>query len=178
MELQETIRKDLTDYLRSVGMLGDRFPECPDVEELWRPVCEAYLPDGIREFNHYPTVSLGWLMFVGIALAYRWDTDWEACAGRSGAELYHEIRDARGYDKLDEYVLDDLLKLDTEEADKVTKIVGEAASRTLRTIRAAAIEPGTPEAMRAYLAGLHELYIAGMAMELHRLGYRMTPLGQ
>ncbi|EJW95166.1 hypothetical protein EVA_16728, partial [gut metagenome] len=40
----------------------------PDVENKWTEIGAAYLADGVREFNTYPTVSLGWCMFLGMAM--------------------------------------------------------------------------------------------------------------
>lgn len=38
------------------------------------------------------------------------------------------------------------------------------------------MEPGTKTALSCYIAALHQLYLASMAMELNALGYHMTPL--
>ena len=37
-------------------------------------------------------------------------------------------------------------------------------------------ETGTKEAFHAYVACLHQLYLAGVAMQLKRMGYRMTKM--
>ena len=57
--LEQLFRTDLHNYLLSVGKVDERLPEAPDIEELWQKIGESYLPDGMREFNAYPTVSLG-----------------------------------------------------------------------------------------------------------------------
>ena len=56
--MEERIKKDLYQYLLSINMIDERLPECTDIEDKWQTLAEAYLPDGIREFNNYPTVSL------------------------------------------------------------------------------------------------------------------------
>ena len=73
--MEEKIRQDLYQYLLSRGKIDERMPECPDLEDKWPELAQAYLPDGIREFNAYPTVSLGWVMFIGMAMATYWDKD-------------------------------------------------------------------------------------------------------
>ena len=55
--MENGVKEDLYKYLRSVGELDERMPECPDVADAWRKIAEVYLPDGIREFSGYPTVS-------------------------------------------------------------------------------------------------------------------------
>ena len=70
-------KEDLYQYLLGIDKVDAHLPEAPDLEELWQKVGESYLPDAIREFAKYPTVSLGWIMYVGMALAKYWDEDWE-----------------------------------------------------------------------------------------------------
>ena len=54
---EESIGKDLHQYLLSMKQVDERLPECPDVEEKWEEIAQTYLPDGIREFQSYPTTS-------------------------------------------------------------------------------------------------------------------------
>ena len=70
-------RDDLHQFLLSVDMIDERLPEAPDLEELWQPIAQSYMPDAIREFNgEYPRVAFGWIMYVGMALAKYWDVEW------------------------------------------------------------------------------------------------------
>ena len=172
--MEEVIRKDLYEYLCSMDFVDERIPECPDVEDKWREIAEAYLPDGVREFANYPTVSLGWMMFVGMAMAQFWDEDWTRCSAE--VNLYERLRDARGYDCMDEYILEDVLRLDSEGANILSDLVGKCASRTLSLLRSAGIEPGTEDAFRVYVVCLHQLYLFGAAVRLKGLGYHMTAL--
>ena len=68
-QFEETIHQDLYSYLLSLKEIDERLPECPDIEEKWEQILKAYLPDGIKEFNNYPTASLGWMMYIGMAIA-------------------------------------------------------------------------------------------------------------
>lgn len=172
--MEETVKNNLYEYLLSLGNVDERLPECPDVADKWRVMAEAYLPDGVREFNGYPTVSLGWMMFVGMAMVQFWDEDWQRYADKN--DIYEQLRDARGYDCLDEYILEDVLRLDCAERTAISALVGECASRALSILKGAGIEPGTEEAFRAYIACLHQLYLFGAAVRLKRLGYHMTAL--
>ena len=81
---EEVFKQDLHQYLLSIKRVDQRLPEAQDIEELWPKIGESYLPDAMREFNQYPTVALGWIMFVGMALAKYWDKDWE---------LYSKVED-------------------------------------------------------------------------------------
>lgn len=74
---EEIFKRDLHQYLCSIDRVDEHLPEAPDLEELWAKIGESYLPDAMKEFTKYPTVSLGWIMFVGLAMAKYWDVDWE-----------------------------------------------------------------------------------------------------
>ena len=67
--LEEILRKDLHQFLLAMKEIDERLPECPDVEEKWEDIAKAYIPDGIKEFNDYPSASLGWMMYIGMAIA-------------------------------------------------------------------------------------------------------------
>lgn len=173
---EDKVKNDLTTFLQQKGALDAHLPECPDVEEKWAIIGRAYLPDGAREFQQYPVVSLGWIMFVGMAMAYYWDTDWEANANRT--DYYEALREKNGYDNLDETVVKTVLGYDGEAADKMIELVAECASRVYNLLSHEQVENGTQEAFGCYVAALHQLYLAGMQMQLNALGYHMTPLNQ
>ena len=48
---EDILRKDLHQYLQSLGEVDERFPECPDVEGKWDVLAQAYMTDGVREFQ-------------------------------------------------------------------------------------------------------------------------------
>ena len=173
--MEESIRQDLHRYLTAMGEADEHLPECPDVEEAWEKIARSYMPDGIREFATYPTASLGWMMYIGMAVARLWDTEWEIYSKVD--DLYAYLRDKRGYDSMDEYIREDVLRLDGDGYTALETLVGECASRVHNALMHCHLEPGTPEAFRAYVACLHQLYLMGAAVQLHRMGYHMTPLG-
>ena len=98
---EEQLKKDLHQFLQSINEVDERMPECPDVEDKWEELAKAYIPDGIREFQAFPSASLGWMMYIGMAVAKMWDTEWEIYA--KVEDLYAYMRDKRGYDAMDEY---------------------------------------------------------------------------
>lgn len=173
-KFEKQIKEDLHQYLMGEGRVDGRLPECPDVEELWAKVGEAYLPDGIREFNKYPMASLGWMMYVGMAIAKYWDTEWEIYSKMENVYAY--IRDKRGYDAMDEYIREEVLMVEGDEYTALEKIVGECSARVHHALLRQGIEPGTKEAFYAYVACLHQQYLFGAAMQLNKMGYHMTKM--
>ena len=164
-KFEEQLHQDLHQFLQSMKEIDARLPECPDVEDI---------PDGIREFNDFPSASLGWMMYIGMAVAKFWDAEWEIYSKID--DLYAYMRDKRGYDAMDEYIREDVLLLRGIDYTVLEKLVGECASRVYNALRHQSIEPGTKEAFNAYVACLHQLYLFGTAMQLKRMGYHMTKM--
>ena len=171
---ESKVHDDLYRHLLQKGLIDSHLPVCPDVEEKCDAILKDYLPDGAREFQNYPVVSLGWMMFVGMAMAWYWDTDWEHHSQLT--DQYIRLRDKHGFDNLDETALRDVLGYDEEQSEKVSAEVAECASRVLSLLNHEPVEPGTPAAFHCYVAALRQLYLMGMAMELAALGYHMTPM--
>ena len=165
---------DLHRFLLDREAVDERLPECPDVEAKWTAIAEAYLPDGAREFSTYPVASLGWMMFIAMAVAKFWDQDWERYD--KVENLYTMLRDKRGYDNLDEYILDEVLDLHGDEAEQMQNLVGDCAERVKRALFRLDVEPGTVDAFKAYVACLQAMYQMGMAVQLKSMGYHMTKL--
>ena len=168
------LRNDLQQFLLSMNEVDERMPECPDVEDKWKEIAQAYLPDGIREFQDYPSASLGWMMYIGMAVAKMWDTEWEIYSKLD--DLYAYLRDKRGYDAMDEYIREEVLLLQGVDYNVLEKLTGECASRVYNALMHLRLEPGTKEAFTAYVACLHQLYLMGVAVQLKRMGYHMSKM--
>ena len=171
---EEILRKDLHQFLQSMKEMDELLPECPDVEDKWEEIAKAYIPDGIRELQDYPSASLGWMMYIGMAVAMMWDTEWDIYSKID--DLYTYMRDKRGYDAMDEYIREEVLLLQGVDYTALEKVTGECASRVYNALMHQRIEPGTKEAFDAYVSCLHQLYLFGAAMQLKRMGYHMTKM--
>lgn len=169
---EEKIKNDLYNCLLSLGEVGEILPETPDLDDKWQPVAESYLPDGIREFAKYPKVSLGWMMYVGMALAKFWDEDWGLFSNVD--DIYMYMRDKRGFDCMDEYIREVVLGLKDEAYDKTEQLVQMCAHRVYHLLHNEGFEPGTEAAFRGYVACIHQLYLMGAAVQFHRMGYKMV----
>ncbi|MCM1222226.1 MAG: hypothetical protein NC548_47935 [Lachnospiraceae bacterium] len=172
-KFEKTLHDTLATTLANRGAIDPILPDIPDIEDRWEKICLAYLPDGVREFNSYPTASLGWMMYIGMALAYMWDEDWEMYS--KFEDIYASILlKGKGYDNMDEYICQDILKLSPDQEARVAKSVGDIATIAYNALMREAFEPGTPDAFNAYVRCLHQLYYFGAAVELWSLGYHMT----
>ena len=173
-KFEEQLHDDLHQFLLSMKEVDEQLPECPDVEEKWEPIAKSYIPDGIKEVQNFPTASFGWMMYIGMAIAKMWDTEWETYSKME--DLYTYMRDKRGYDAMDEYIREEVLLLQGIDYNVLEKLTGECASRVYNAMMHQHIEPGTKEAFNAYVACLHQLYLMGAAMQLKRMGYHMTKI--
>lgn len=172
--IEDIFKSDLHEYLLSLQRIDTHLPEAPDIEELWPKIGESYLPDAMREFSQYPTVALGWIMFVGMAIAKYWDEDWELY--NKVEDLYKYLRDRIDFDHMDDYICEKVLLLKEEEHKEWNEMVAECASRTYNKLIHLGLEPGTESAFRGFIAALHQMYLMGAAIELKALGYHMTKL--
>lgn len=156
------------------GFLGKRLLETDDLTELFPAVVKPYLGDAVPDFEKYPLVSLGWIAFVGIGLAVLWDADWETYGKLTGDELYSQLRQPRGWDELDEYVLEEELglKKDADEAQRYTKFLHKAAQQAYSALMHEKAEPSSPLAFQLYGRTLYGLYRLGVALGLGFLGYK------
>ena len=169
---EKKVHGALAAMLAAKGLIDMHLPDAPDIEGRWEGICMAYLPDGVREFQQYPTVSLGWMMFIGMAVAKWWDEDWEMYSRFN--DFYAILKKGRGYDAMDDYILENILKLPSAQAGAVSDVARAVAAHVHGMLMHEGFEPGTPEAFNAYVRCLHQLYYYGAAMELRRLGYHMT----
>lgn len=181
-DFEEQIKDDLHRYLMAQGEVDDYFDkllhrliDAPDIEDRWEAIAQSYMADGIREYADYPVVSLGWMMYVGMAIAKLWDDDWSRYAALP--DLYLHLREPRGFDAMDEHIRGFVLGLKGQEYDALERLVGQCAARTYNLLRHGGFEAGTKEAFQAYVACLHQLYLMGAAVQLKRMGYHMTKVG-
>lgn len=171
-DFEEKIRRDLCGYLLLKNEIDIRFPQAVDIEEKWLSSAQSYIPDGAREFRNYPSASLAWMMYIGMAVAQLWEDDWEVYGHLDDIYLY--LRDKEGYDTMDEYIRRTVLRLKEPDFSTTEALVQECAERTYSALCRENIEPGTQEAFAAYVSCLHQLYLMGMAVQLKRLGYKLV----
>ncbi|MCQ2128350.1 MAG: hypothetical protein MJZ08_02815 [Bacteroidaceae bacterium] len=182
MEQQEYIEryeKSLATHLLRMltieGKLGGQILVTDDMTDKWVEIAPSYVADSVKEVADYPTVSLGWAMYLGMAVAKFWDDDWSIY--NKVGNLYEYIRDKRGYDYMDEYVREEVLGLKGEEFDKTEKLVQSCAQQVLARIRHEQIEPQSPLAYHIYIASVRVLYQIGASVVLHSMGYKFEKIG-
>lgn len=170
----DTLMSNLTQLLRSKGLVGDRLPETPDISEMWDKMVEHYCADAVKEVAKYPTVALGWAMYLGMGVAKYWDEDWETYSKHPN--LYLHIRDIRGFDYMDEVVRTQLYGYAPASVDFLTteNLVRSCAQMAHDQIRHEQIPPASPLAFYTFIASCRILYVIGAAVGLRKCGYNMV----
>ena len=178
-EFLDRFEQQLTDQLlrlcTTAQALSGQLLETPDLEAVWPEICTPYLGDAVPEIAKYPTVAIGWMGFVGLAMAQRWDSDWTTAAADPHA-LYPALL-AQGFDALDDYVLDHVLAItDAEERTHLHQLVRSCAEAAHAALRNEGIEPQSTMAFHTYVRTLHVMFRIGVALQLRRLGYKFEKI--
>lgn len=141
-----------------------------DIDQKWKELAPDYMADAMKVISDYPTVSLAWAGYVGMAIAKWWDQDWSTF----GAWPYAKLLGKRGFDDMDEHIIRDIvgLKLESEEANKIEEILRQCATTAIGFIRHENIEPMSIRAFHIYARSVKVLYEIGAAIMLKRLGYK------
>ena len=156
--------------LTNMELLDGQLLESPDITEKWNQIAQSYIADAVKEIVDYPTVSLGWAMYLGMAVARFWDEDWNVYA--NVPNLYEYIRNKRGFDYMDEVVREEILLLKNPEYEQMEKTVQGCAQQVLNQIRHEQVEPQSPMAFYIYVRSITVLFKIGAAIELKTLGYK------
>lgn len=167
---EDGLMQYLLRMLTSMGHQEGQLLETPDINDTWAKVYQSYLADAVGEIANYPTVALGWAMYLGMAVAHYWDDDWSIYG--NVPNLYEYIRDKRGFDYLDEVVSGDILMLKGDECKQKQSVVLACAELTLSHIRAEHIEPQSPRAYYVFARSVSVLFRLGASIELKSLGYK------
>jgi len=106
----EKYREDLTQHLIEVctgnGYLKGTLLNTPDIDEAWVRYAPSFFGDAVREFNKYPEYCLGCAGYLGMAVAFSRDKDWE----KHREEPYTSFQGERGFDDMDDHITDNILR--------------------------------------------------------------------
>lgn len=165
-KLTEELLKLCTQY----GMLGGTLLSTEDIDGHWKMLAPEYMADAVPQIAQYPTVSVAWAGYIGMAVAKGWDSDWDSCQ-KSGYKTYYG---SRGFDDMDEHILYNVLNLGQEsnEARKSEDMMRRCGEKTVTLIRHEHIDPQTSMAFHVFARACRTMYRIGAAIELYRLGYK------
>ncbi len=173
-KFEQKLLENLITFCTSKGWLDGKMQETPDITQKWDSISPSYIKDALKEVQKYESVTLAWSVYIGMAIAKYWDTEWDIYSKHEN--LYLHLRDKRGFDYLDEVVRGQILCLDKEDFTKCEDMVRECVFFVMSAIRKEQVERGSVTAFYVYTRSLYVLYRIGAAIELKKLGYKMEKM--
>ncbi len=172
--------KNLTEQLvqnaTQKELLGGEMLIVEEIDEMWKQIAPQYMADAVPELAKYPMAALGWAGYLGMGVAALWETAWEKYA--DSENLYDVFQKPRGFDQMDEFILEEMLSLElgSEDAKRIETFMQSAAEFTLGMLRREQVEAGTSEAFYFIADSARILFALGVSIELHLLGYSYTKM--
>lgn len=165
-KLQQEILRLCTNY----KFLDGKLLATDDIDDYWQVLAPEYIADAVEQVQEYPTVSVAWAAYLGIAVAFGWDIDWNTISKAKYKDFYGE----QGFDDMDEHLIRDVvgIQLDSEEAKNLEEMIRRCAQKAIDLIRHEQIEPQSPVAFHVFTRAVRVMYRTGAAIQLKRIGYK------
>lgn len=165
-KLQQEILRLCTNY----KFLDGKLLATDDIDDYWQVLAPEYIADAVEQVQEYPTVSVAWAAYLGIAVAFGWDIDWNTISKAKYKDFYGE----QGFDDMDEHLIRDVVgvSLDSEEAKNLEEMIRRCAQKAIDLIRHEQIEPQSPVAFHVFTRVCRVMYRTGAAIQLKRMGYK------
>lgn len=171
---EEKIQNELLRICTSRGMLGGTLLETDDVTGHWDVLAPEYVADAVTQIADYPTVSVAWAGYLGLAVAHGWDKNWQECLKTPYKAYYGE----QGFDDMDEHIVQHVLglSLDSKQARDLEAIIRACAQMAVTLIRREQIEPQSAMAFHVFARAIKVMFRIGAALELKSLGYKFEEM--
>jgi len=165
------LEKDLLKLCTDYGKLEGTMLSCEDIDHQWTVMAPEYMADAVPEVQRYPVVSVAWAMYLGMAVAYGWDADWE----KTKTLPYQHYYGKDGFDDMDEHICSQVLgvPLISEVYKDLENLVRRCGEETVAHIRNEHIEPSTPMAFHVFARSTKVMFRIGAALQLRKMGYKM-----
>jgi hypothetical protein len=151
-------------------MLDGELLNSEDIDQKWKEWAPEYIAEALPEVNSYPEFAIACAGYAGMAVAQWWDQDW----GRHHSTSYASLHGPRGFDDMDEYIVQNILglTLDSVEAKQIMNILLCCAQKAVDFIRHEQIEAQTVKAFHIFARTVKVMFRTGAALQLKRLGYK------
>ena len=167
---ENNLTQELLKLCTNYKMLDGTLLSTDDIDDQWKELAPEYMADAVPQIAQYPTVSVAWAGYLGLAIARGWDADWEMCKNCG----YKDFYGPRGFDDMDEHILFTVLGLapESEEARKIEDMLRRCGEKAVTLIRHEQIDPQTAMAFHVFARTCRTMYRIGAAIALRRLGYK------
>lgn len=171
---EEKTRKALLKLCTDYQVLEGKLLESSDITGYWHTIEASYMADAVPQIAQYPTVSVAWATYLGMAVAKLWDEDWIENCEREYKSFYGD----QGFDNMDDHIISTILNmpLDSKEAKATISLVQSLAHETISLIRHEQIEPQSKMAFYAFSRACNAMFSIGAAIQLKRMGYKFEKM--
>ena len=166
---EEKIQGELLRICTSHGMLDGVLLATDDITGHWDTLAPEYVADAVGQIADYPTVSVAWAGYLGLAVAHGWDKNWQECLKTPYKAYYGN----QGFDDMDEHIVRDLLRipLDSRTAKELEETIRQCGEKAVDLIRYEQIPPQSEMAFHVFARACKAMYKIGAAIQLKRMGY-------
>ena len=167
---EENLQREILKMCTSLGMLDGELLSSEDIDRKWKEWAPDYIAEALPEVNSYPEFAIACAGYAGMAVAQWWDQDW----GRHHSARYESLHGARGFDDMDEYIVQNILKLslDSPDAKQIMNILLCCTQKASTFIQHEHIESQTVKAFHIFARTVKVMFRTGAALQLRRLGYK------
>ena len=167
---EANLLQEMMKMCASLGMLDKELLNSEDIDLKWKEWAPEYIAEALPEVNSYPEFAIACAGYVGMAAAKWWDEDW---GGHHNAS-YGSLHGARGFDDMDEYIVQNILgfTLDSVDAKQIMNIMLCCAQKAVTFIQHEQIEHQTVKAFHIFARTVKVMYKIGAALQLKKLGYK------
>ena len=167
---EENLQRELLKMCTSLGMLDGELLSSEDIDQKWKEWAPDYIAEALPEVNSYPEFAIACAGYAGMAVAQWWDQDW----GRNHGAGYNTLHGPRGFDDMDEHIVQNILGLSlySPDAKQIMNILLCCAQSAVTFIQHEQIEHQTVKAFHIFARTVKVLYRIGAALQLRRLGYK------
>jgi hypothetical protein len=167
---EKALSEQLIKMLSDKNLLGGYTFEVEELGQMWHKCAPDYMADAVPQIADYPLAAIAWAAYFGAGAAVMWDKQKIA----DDENLYLRLRDARGFDEMDEYVaylmLDNGIK--QPDIDRVEDALRSAAMAAETAIRKEGIEPQSVMAFHIFARVVKIFFVLGLSVALHLMGYK------
>ncbi|MFI3315631.1 MAG: hypothetical protein R3Y04_08225 [Rikenellaceae bacterium] len=169
---EQTIESTLIKYCKGKNLIDENILVVEELDELWNKIAPEYMADAVPEIADYPAVAIAWAGFIGMGVAAIWDADWQNYKERE--DIYNLLQSPRGFDCMDEYILEEMLNLELEspEAKELEDALRNCAYLCEALLRKENIEAQSKEAFYSFAIIVKHIYKIGVSIILKKLGYK------
>ena len=169
-KFEKSLAEQLTKMLSDKKLLGGYTCAVEELAELWYRCAPDYMADAVPQVAEYPLAAIAWAAYFGGGAAVLWDKQ----TLNAEENTYLRLRDARGFDEMDEYVAYLMLDAGIKQAeiDKVEDALRSAAMFAETAIRKEGIEPQSVMAFHIFSRVVKVFFVLGLSVVLHLMGYK------